>query len=89
MGIVESVLDAYRFKDTIIYKENSDLQEKYNALKKLLQEYGDNDDLLSETTYTIIRCKDLASAVSKELIDFLKENHIQIITHTELAELIK
>ena len=48
-----------------------------------------DDDLLSETTYTIIRCKDLASAVSKELIDFLKENHIQIITHTELAKLIK
>ena len=48
-----------------------------------------DDSLLSETSYTIIRCKDLASATSKELIDFLKENNIQIITHTELAELIK
>ncbi len=52
MGIVESVLDAYRFKDTIIYKESSDLQAKYDALKKLLQEYGDNDELLSEL-YTV------------------------------------
>ncbi len=47
-----------------------------------------DDALLSETTYTIIRCKDLACATSKELIDFLKENNIQIITHTELAKLI-
>ncbi len=47
-----------------------------------------DDALLSETTYTIIRCKDLASATSYELINFLKENDIQIITHTELAKLI-
>ena len=48
MGIVSSALDALRFKDTIIYKENTDLKEKYDALKKLNEEYSNNDNLLNE-----------------------------------------
>ena len=35
MGLIDSAIDAFRFKDTVFYKENSDLQSKYNALKKL------------------------------------------------------
>ncbi len=48
MGIIDSAIDAFRFKETVFYKENSDLQNKYDALKKLNEEYQNNEDLLSE-----------------------------------------
>ena len=48
MGIIDSAIDAFRFKETVFYKENSDLQNKYDALKKLNEEYPNNEDLLSE-----------------------------------------
>lgn len=48
MGLIDSVIDAFRFKDTVFYKEKSDLQNKYDALKKLNEEYPNNEDLLSE-----------------------------------------
>lgn len=48
MGIMDCAIDAFRFKDTIFYKENSDLQDKYNVLKKLNEEYPKNEELQSE-----------------------------------------
>ena len=48
MGLIDKAIDAFRFKDTIFYKEDSDLQDKYDALFKLNKEYPNNDDLLSE-----------------------------------------
>ena len=48
MGLIDSAIDAFRFKETVFYKENSDLQSKYDALKKLNDEYPNNEDLLSE-----------------------------------------
>ena len=48
MGLIDSAIDAFRFKDTVFYKENSDLQNKYDALKKLNDKYKNNDDILSE-----------------------------------------
>lgn len=48
MGLIDSTIDAFRFKDTVFYKENSDLQSKYDALKKLNEEYPNNEELLSE-----------------------------------------
>ena len=48
MGIIDNAIDAFRFKDTIFYKENSDLQDKYNALNKLNNEFPNNDDLIQE-----------------------------------------
>ena len=48
MGLIDSTIDAFRFKDTVFYKENSDLQSKYDALKKLNGEYPNNEELLSE-----------------------------------------
>ncbi len=48
MGLIDSAIDALRFKDTVFYKENSDLQSKYDALKQLNKEYPNNEDLLSE-----------------------------------------
>ena len=48
MGLIDSAIDAFRFKNTVFYKENSDLQNKYDALKKLNDEYPNNDDILSE-----------------------------------------
>ena len=48
MGLIGSAIDAFKFKDTFFYKENSDLQNKYEALKKLNEEYPNNEELLSE-----------------------------------------
>lgn len=48
MGLIDSAIDVFRFKDTVFYKENSDLQSKYDALKKLNEEYPNNEELLSE-----------------------------------------
>ena len=48
MGLIDSAIDAFRFKDTVFYKENSDLQSKCEALKKLNGEYPNNEELLSE-----------------------------------------
>ena len=54
MGLIDSAIDAFRFKDTIFYKENSDLQNKYDALKKLQEEYPNrkrNSISIKESTY--------------------------------------
>ena len=48
MGIIDSVVDAFRFKDTIIYKGNSDLQDKYDVLVKLNKEYPSNENISNE-----------------------------------------
>ena len=48
MGIVNDIFDSLRFKDTIFYKSNSDLQERFDALTKLNKEYPQNSDILSE-----------------------------------------
>lgn len=48
MGLINNAIDAFRFKDTIFYKDSSDLQDKYDALKKLNAEYPNNEELLSE-----------------------------------------
>ena len=47
-NVIDSAIDAFRFKDTVFYKENSDLEDKYNALKKLNEEYPNNEEVLSE-----------------------------------------
>lgn len=48
MGLIDKAFEAFRFKDTVFYKENSDLQSKYEALKKLNEENPNNEELLSE-----------------------------------------
>lgn len=48
MGIVNDIFDSLRFKDTIFYKSNSDLQDKLDALTKLNEEYPKNNNILSE-----------------------------------------
>lgn len=48
MGIIDLVSEALRSKETIFLKENSDLQDKYDALEKLNKEYPNNEELLSE-----------------------------------------
>ena len=49
MGLLDNVIDSLiGFNDTIFYKENSDLQSKYDALKQLNEEYPNNEELLSE-----------------------------------------
>ena len=35
MNIINKAIDAFRFKDTCFYKENSDLQNKYEWLKNM------------------------------------------------------
>ncbi len=48
MGLINDAIDAFRFKDTVFYKEDSDLQNKYDALNKLNEEFPNNEDLLQE-----------------------------------------
>ena len=48
MGLIDSLIDATRFKDTVFYKVSCDLQTRYDALKKLVAEYPDNDKLRAE-----------------------------------------
>lgn len=48
MGIVNDIFDSLRFKDTIFYKSNSDLQDRLDALTKLNEEYPQNNDILNE-----------------------------------------
>lgn len=50
MGIIDNMIDSalmtFGLKDAIFYKENSDLQERYDALKRLNEEYPNNEDLI-------------------------------------------
>lgn len=49
MGFLDSVLDTLTgFNDTIFYKEDSDLQSRFDALKQLNEESPNNEELLSE-----------------------------------------
>lgn len=48
MGLLDTVINSLRFKDTIIYKETSDLQAKHDALCQLNEEYPNNSELLNE-----------------------------------------
>ena len=47
-SVIDNAVDAFRFKDTVFYKENSDLQDKYDALSKLNNEFPNNEELLEE-----------------------------------------
>lgn len=66
MGLIDSAIDAFRFKDTIFYKESSDLEDKYNALKKLNQEYPNNEDILTEL-YIVKKGLDGENEISYQL----------------------
>ena len=48
MGLIDSLVDATRFKDTVFYKVSCDLQTRYDALKKLSAEYPSNDKVQAE-----------------------------------------
>lgn len=75
MGIMNNLLELIfktsTFKDTIFFKENSDLQERYNALIKLKSEYTDNQSL-NEELYIIKRGLD----GENEIYYQLKKSHI-------------
>lgn len=48
MGLIDYAINALRFKDTIFLKEESDLQDKYNALIELNKEYPNNEEIQNE-----------------------------------------
>ena len=48
MGLIDYAINALRFKDTIFMKEESDLQDKYNALIELNKEYPNNEEIQNE-----------------------------------------
>ena len=48
MGLIDSLVDATRFKDTVFYKVSCDLQTRYDALKRLCAECSNNDKLRAE-----------------------------------------
>ncbi len=71
MELIDNAIDALRFKDTVFYKEDSDLQKRYDALKKLSEEYSNNNDLLSEL-YIVKKGLDGENEISYQL----KKAHI-------------
>ena len=71
MGIINDIFNGIRFKDTIFYKESSDLNDKYKALKKLNNEYPNNDNLISEL-YTVKKGLDGENEIAYQL----KKSHI-------------
>ena len=48
MKIINNAINVFRLKETIFYKENSDLQDKYDALKKLNEEFPNNEKLFNK-----------------------------------------
>lgn len=68
---IDNAIDALRFKDTIFYKENSDLQDRYNALKKLNNEYPNNENIQNEL-YIVKKGLDGENEISYQL----KKAHI-------------
>ena len=52
MGLIDNTIksakEAIKFKETIFLKDNSELQDKYDALNKLNEEYPNNEGLLNE-----------------------------------------
>lgn len=72
MGFLDTVIDTLTgFNDTIFYKEDSDLQSRYDALKKLNEEHPNNDELLSEL-YIIKKGLDGENEIAYQL----KKSHI-------------
>ena len=69
--VIDSAFSAFRFKDTIIFKESSDLEDKYNALTKLNKEYPNNEDLMSEL-YIVKKGLDGENEIAYQL----KKSHI-------------
>lgn len=65
-NVIDSAIDAFRFKDTIFYKKDSDLQSKYDALTKLNNEYPNNDELLEEL-YIVKKGLDGENEIAYEL----------------------
>jgi len=39
MSIIDNAIYAFRFKDNVFYKKDSDLQSEYDGLTKLNSEY--------------------------------------------------
>ncbi len=72
MGFLDTVIDTLTgFNDTIFYKEDSDLQSRYDALKKLNEEHPNNEELLSEL-YIIKKGLDGENEIAYQL----KKSHI-------------
>ena len=71
MGLIDMAYEAIRFKDTVFFKENSDLEDKYNALVKLNKEYPNNEDLMSEL-YIVKKGFDGENEIAYQL----KKSHI-------------
>lgn len=60
-----------KFTDTIIFKTDSELRSRYDALNHLIQEYPNNDDLTKE--YQIIK----AGLAGEDEIEYqLKKSHV-------------
>lgn len=66
MGIIDSLSEALRFKDTIFLKEESTLQEEYDALKKLNEEYPNNKKIQNKL-YTVKKGLEGENEISYQL----------------------
>lgn len=71
MGIINRIADSFRFKDTIIYKEHGDLDDKLIALTRLNKEHPNNQEILNE-----MRIVNKGLEGEKEIIYQLKKANI-------------
>ena len=71
MGLIGDIIDSVRFKDTIFYKESSDLKDKYEALKRLKDKYPENENITKEL-YNIKKGMDGENEIAYQL----KKAHI-------------
>ena len=65
-----------------VLEENKNLEKAYYVCHC---GYVD-EDLFRETTYTIIRAKDLYAATSDKVKKFIEDNHIELITYRDIKE---
>lgn len=70
MGLIDDVINittnALRFKEVVFYKENSDLENRFNALTRLNSEYPNNDKVRGEV-YIIKEGLEEENGISYEL----------------------
>ncbi len=66
MGIIDSAVRTFSFKDTIFLKKSSDLEERYNALKKLSEEYP-NNELIGQELYIVKKGLDGENEIAYQL----------------------
>ena len=86
-NVIDSAVDAFRFKDTVFYKENSDLQKKYDSLVVNKEENKNKLEVYKTLKSLGFNDKQINLVSSKiknvENIDQMIEEAIELISHEQ------